>query len=226
MNNAKILVVDDDKDIARMTAMLLETSGFNCDVAFSGQQAIEMIAQQPPDLLLADIQMPGINGIELCRIIKPDYQGGVIMLTAQVDDITELAAFKVGVDDFIKKPMQPHLLLARVEALLARIKPCDNNPNIQLGGLLLNPQRREATIDQEQLELTDAEFDILTVLAQHCGQVVSRDTLCESLKGFSYDGLARFIDVRISSLRRKLATFTNNNSIRTVRGIGYMLRTA
>lgn len=225
MSKLKILIVEDDKDTARMTGMLLETYGYEADITYNATEALAYLKTNTPTLILMDVQMPGMNGIELSRKVRSFYSGGIIMLTAQSDEITELSAFNTGVDDFVTKPMRPHMLLARIQALVARLQSHDSTNKTQLsnGSLNVDLQRREVFINEVLLELTDAEFDIFTILAEHNGEVVSRDTICESLRGFAYDGLARFIDVRISNLRRKLASLSSNSQIKTVRGTGYML---
>ncbi len=222
-----ILIVEDDTEISRLTTMLLESEGYACHALYRGDEAINEIRQLNPDLVVLDIMLPGKNGIEVCGEIREFYDGAVIMLTGQNDDITELSSFKQGADDFVTKPVKPHLLLARIEALLKRTQRTNSNPQINsllvIGDLTLDTAKRAVSIQGKNIELTSTEFDVLEILAKQVGEVVSRECFCENLRGFSYDNSDRSIDMRISSLRKKLDAHGIKKRILTIRNRGYML---
>ncbi len=224
----KVMIVEDDTEISRLTTMLLEAEGYECKAIFDGAEAVEEVRRMTPDIVILDVMLPGLSGVDVCSQIREFYQGAILMLTGCDDDITELASFKQGADDYVTKPIKPHLLLARIQALLKRTqhKEVKSNAVLTFGDLHVDCQNRNVQINANSLDLTSAEFDILEVLAKHAGQVVSREQCCEQLRGFEYDGMDRSIDMRISSLRKKMDVFPGlEKRIITVRGRGYMLVT-
>ncbi|MBV1921805.1 MAG: response regulator transcription factor [Pseudomonadales bacterium] len=224
----KVMIVEDDTEISRLTKMLLETEGYECKAIFDGVGAVAEIQRMNPDIVILDVMLPGLTGVEVCSQIRVFYQGAILMLTGCDDDITELASFKQGADDYVTKPIKPHLLLARIQALLKRTQHKDVKKDTVLlfGDLHIDCQNRNVQINGNSLDLTSAEFDILEVLAKQAGEVVSREQCCEQLRGFEYDGMDRSIDMRISSLRKKMDVFPGQEKrIITVRGRGYMLVT-
>lgn len=224
---AKIAIVEDDTEILRLTTLLLESEGYECKAVARGDLAADLIRSFMPDLVILDIMLPGKSGLEVCQDIRSFYRGGVLMLTGRDDDITQLTSFKKGADDFVIKPLKPHLLLARVEALLRRTQPREGvgqNDVLQLGKILVDKASRSVMISEQPVALTSAEFDVLALLASHAGHVVSREDCCEQLRGFSYDASDRSIDMRVSSLRKKLNSIDEQGKrIITVRNRGYML---
>jgi len=228
----KVMIVEDDTEISRLTKLLLESEGYQCFAVFTGNEAVESIEQFEPSIVILDVMLPGKNGVEVCAEIRKFYQGAILMLTGCDDDISELASFKSGADDYVTKPVKPHLLLARMEALLKRTCNTELFSSAEqsdegifiFGDLEINSRFRKVSIGKHSLELTDAEFEILELLAKQGGEIISREQCCSQLRGFEYDGMDRSIDMRISSLRRKLSVFPGQEKrIMTVRGRGYML---
>jgi len=222
----KVMIVEDDTEISRLTKMLLETEGYECETIFDGNDAVSEIRHMQPDIVILDVMLPGLSGVEVCSQIRGFYQGAILMLTGCDDDITELASFKQGADDYVTKPIKPHLLLVRIQALLKRTYRTEHIKSdvLILGALQVDYQNRKVLVDEQPLSLTSSEFDILEVLAKQPGEIISREQCCTQLRGFEYDGMDRSIDMRISSLRKKLAAFPGQaQRIMTVRGRGYML---
>lgn len=219
-----ILVVEDDAEISRLLTVFLKTEGFEVQVCQRGDQAPNVVRQSNPDLLILDILLPGQDGLEVCQQVRSFYQGPILMLTACEDDVSELTAFRSGADDYVRKPIRPDVLLMRIQALLKRSGNTHVNSDVySCGPIQIIPGRREVLLDGEPIELQSGEFDLLELLAQHQGQAVSRDRCYKSLRGIDYDGTDRSLDMRISSLRKRLGDQSPQRWIKTVRGIGYML---
>jgi len=219
-----ILVVEDDAEISRLLTVFLKTEGFEVQVCQRGDQAPNVVRQSNPDLLILDILLPGQDGLEVCQQVRSFYQGPILMLTACEDDVSELTAFRSGADDYVRKPIRPDVLLMRIQALLKRSGNIQTNSDVYTcGPIAIIPGRREVLLNGEPIELQSGEFDLLEMLAQHQGQAVSRDRCYKSLRGIDYDGSDRSLDMRISSLRKRLGDQAPNQWIKTVRGIGYML---
>ena len=227
MNPAcSIVIVEDDPEIVRLTTMLLELEGYRCQGVDNGLAAVAAVREAQPDLVILDVMLPGQSGIEVCRQLREFYQGGILMLTGRDDDITELSSFRHGADDYVTKPLKPHLLLARIEALLRRTRPMAA-PLLRIGGLQIDSRQRTLRVGDSPLDLSDAEFELIELLARHAGQILSREQCCKELRGLDYDGFDRSIDMRISTLRKKLTACPEAAArIVTVRGRGYMLTDA
>lgn len=228
MTTTHIAIIEDDTEIARLTTLLLESEGYVTSQVHHGDDAVQHIRQQNPALVILDVMLPGKNGIQICQEIRSFYSGPVLMLTGADDDITEISAFKQGADDYLTKPIRPHVLLLRIAALLRRstIQSPEKQQEeiINNGPMTLYVSRREVEAGGINLPLSAAEFDLLLVLARNLGSPVSRDHCCEALRGLSYDGFDRSIDMRVSSLRKKLNDAQSpHRFIKTVRGKGYML---
>jgi DNA-binding response OmpR family regulator len=221
-----ILVVEDDIEICRLLRLFLETEGFVISFCHHGIEAVEQVRNSQPDLIVLDVMLPGQDGIQVCKQIRNFYSGPVLMLTACEDDISELTGFKVGADDYVRKPIKPEVLLMRLQALLrrsqgAKLEPIDN---VYCDELTINFSRREVLLHKELVELHSSEIDLVLLLAQSQGQAVSRDECFRALRGFDYDGIDRSLDMRISSLRKKIVDQKSpHRFIKTVRGVGYML---
>lgn len=219
-----ILVVEDDAEISRLLTALLQTEGYNVDVCHRGDQATLRVRQSAPDLVLLDILLPGQDGLQVCKQLRSFYSGPVLMLTACDDDVSELTAFRSGADDYVRKPIRPDVLLMRIQALLKRSHPGSvQAEEYRCGPLQIIPGRREVLLNQQQVDIQSAEFDLLELLARHQGQAVSRDRCFRALRGIDYDGCDRSLDMRISSLRKRLDDSVSPRLIKTVRGVGYML---
>ena len=226
----KILLVDDDRELTSLLKELLEMEGFNVVLATDGEQALKLL-DATIDLLLLDIMMPRKNGIETLKELRQNFQTPVIMLTARGSDLDRVLGLELGADDYLPKPFNDRELVARIRAILRRSnwseqKQTDGNtsPILQVDKLQLNPGRQEASFDNEPLELTGTEFTLLYLLAQHLGQVVSREHLSQEVLGKRLTPFDRAIDMHISNLRRKLPERTDGQPwFKTLRGRGYLM---
>ena len=190
-------------------------AGLEVEVVRDGDAAVKRILETNPELVLLDIELPGRDGLAVCRAVRERYAGPIVMLTARGDEIDEIIGLEVGADAYLAKPVSPRKLLAHVRAQLRRPSGA-----LTEGPLTVCPSRREALLDGDLLSLGDAEFDLLVRLVERAGQVVRREDLLRELRGLNYDGLDRSIDQRISRLRKALGP----DWIKTVRGEGYLLR--
>lgn len=221
---ASVLVVEDDDKIARSITRYLEIEGFRVSRVADGDEAVTAIRQQVPDLVVLDLMLPGLDGIEVCAAVRPKYTGAILMLTASEDETDELMALKTGIDDFVSKPVRLPVLLARINALLRRVARSDAPEQVNAGDLCLERARRTVTRDGVELPLSETEFEIMWALAKRRGEIVSREQLFESVLGREYDGLDRSIDMKISSIRKKLGdSQTPPRYIRSLRSRGYLL---
>jgi two-component system response regulator RstA len=226
--NDHILIVDDDEALAEMIRGFLESSGFTVEVVGDGSSAVEWIETRPPRLIVLDLMLPGIDGLSVCRKVRQQFDGPILMLTALADDIDEVTGLEVGADDYLAKPVRPRVLLARIRALLRRADRTadkqDEPRSIQVGELTVDRGSREVRKNGALVDLTAAEFELLWLLAQQRGHVVSREVLHEKTLNTLYDGLDRTVDLRVSRLRRKIGDDSKQPAlIKTVRGRGYLL---
>ena len=225
----RILLIEDDQRLANLTAEYLRKNDFEVGIEERGDTAESRILNENPDLVILDIMLPGKDGFEVCRGVRSRYKGVILMLTARDEDLDQILGLELGADDYIAKPVQPRLLLARIKALLRRAPATQDsdsdNPDGELafGSFRISQATRSTHLGSESIELTTAEFDLLWLLASHAGSVLSRDDLLQQLRGIGFDGLDRSIDARISRLRRKLGDDPENPTrIKTVRGKGYL----
>lgn len=227
MNTKQILIVEDDAEISRLTDMYLQAEGYDTITAADGLQALDQIKLHSPDLVILDLMLPEMDGIEVCKHARTFYQGPILVMTARDDDLSEVSLLKLGADDYLTKPIRPHIMIARIEALLRRtatINPPVQTSSISIGEVTIDTATRQAYYQGEALNLATAEFDMLSILAQHAGQAVSRDDCCQALRGINYDFNDRSVDMRISGLRKKLNdAHPPYKVILTVRNKGYML---
>ncbi|HJW27387.1 MAG TPA: winged helix-turn-helix domain-containing protein [Rhodocyclaceae bacterium] len=226
--SARILLVEDDDRLAGLTAEYLSRNDFSVAVEGRGDTAEQRIIAEQPDLVILDIMLPGKDGFEVCRAVRPSYRGVILMLTARDEDFDQILGLEMGADDYIAKPVQPRVLLARIKALLRRMpgsgeaSPASAEEKI-FGQFRISQATRTASLASQPIDLTTAEFDLLWLLASHAGNVLSRDDLLQELRGIGFDGLDRSIDARISRLRKKLNDDPDNPTrIKTVRGKGYL----
>ena len=227
---ASILVVEDDPELSALTREYLGKNGFHVDVIADGAVAVAAIRRHQPDVVVLDIMLPGLGGMDVCREVRPHFSGFILMLTALDEDMDQMLGLELGADDYIIKPVQPRLLLSRIRALLRRRQRGSAGAplpagEIRIGCLHIQTRNRIVTWNQRPLELTDAEFDLLLMLATYAGEIVERDAILQSLRGFEYDGLDRSIDRRISRLRQKLRPHCRQSPIKAIRGKGYLLCT-
>jgi DNA-binding response OmpR family regulator len=222
---ASILIVEDDLRLAQLLAELLTGSGYLVKTQARGDVGARLILAEQPDVVLLDINLPGTDGLDVCRQVRAAYRGRIIILTARGDDIDEVVGLELGADDYLAKPVNPRVLLARVAAVLRRDSQT-SDPGVDLccGKLQVFPQRREVFYDGAEVQLGSADFDLLLLLALNAGSVITRKQIYRKLQGLDYDGLARSIDLRISRLRKALGDDAKvPRLIKTVRGEGYLL---
>ncbi|WP_303785465.1 winged helix-turn-helix domain-containing protein [Azovibrio restrictus] len=227
MTTARILLVEDDQRLAHLTAEYLQRNDFEVSIEGRGDTAEARILDENPDLVVLDIMLPGKDGFEVCRGVRPAYKGVILMLTARDEDFDQILGLELGADDYIAKPVQPRVLLARIKALLRRMPAGATTPSEKkeqvFGKFRISQSTRTALLDGQPLDLTTAEFDLLWLLASHAGTILSRDDLLQELRGIGFDGLDRSIDARISRLRKKIGDDPENPArIKTVRGKGYL----
>nr|AGG53914.1 GST-CpxR [Cloning vector pDAL649] len=229
----KILLVDDDRELTSLLKELLEMEGFNVIVAHDGEQALDLL-DDSIDLLLLDVMMPKKNGIDTLKALRQTHQTPVIMLTARGSELDRVLGLELGADDYLPKPFNDRELVARIRAILRRShwsEQQQNNdngsPTLEVDALVLNPGRQEASFDGQTLELTGTEFTLLYLLAQHLGQVVSREHLSQEVLGKRLTPFDRAIDMHISNLRRKLPDRKDGHPwFKTLRGRGYLMVSA
>lgn len=225
----QILLVEDDIELAELICEFLQRYNFSVTTISNGLEAVEQIVILQPDLVILDIMLPGISGLEVCKRIRSEFNGYILMQTAMDDDIDEMLGLETGADDYVVKRANPHLLLSRINALLRRSSRQSLKHNetldgiIQYGPLTINTQNRQVELNNVPVDLTTAEFELLILLANSIGRVVSRDDIVQEIRGFEYDGLDRSIDRRVSRLRKKLRLKTGEEIIKTIRGVGYQL---
>jgi len=216
------MLVEDDERLADLTAEYLAAHGHEVAVEHRGDRAVGRILAEKPDLVILDIMLPGEDGMSVCRRVRNDYGGVILMLTARGEDIDQVLGLELGADDYVAKPVSPRVLAARIKALLRRGGPSAPDDVIEAGSLRIDRAARAVTIDGAPMEMTSAEFDLLWALASKPGKPVSREELLRDLRGIDWDGVDRSIDVRVSQVRRKLAKDPRHaDRIKTVRGVGY-----
>ncbi|MBI4996322.1 MAG: response regulator transcription factor [Rhodocyclales bacterium] len=224
---AKVLLVDDDVDLSTMLKEYLEHEGFAVDVVHDGESGVRLALADGYDIVVLDVMMPGISGIEALRRIRAASRMPVLMLTARGDDIDRVLGLELGADDYVPKPCTPRELVARLRAILRRTVPAAapaGQATINAGRLCLWSDRRRAEWDGRAMELTSTEFNLLEALARQVGNVVSKAALSELGLGRPLSRYDRSIDVHVSNLRQKLGSLPDGRSwIQTVRGIGYQL---
>ena len=212
----RILLVEDDQRLAGLIRDYLQLQGFEVLIEGRGDTAPGRILKENPDLLILDLMLPGKDGHAVCRAVRSQYHGPILILTAREDDMEQVVGLELGADDFVKKPIEPRVLLARIRALLRRVEknikqnmdstiPLSEDENeLQFGGLRICRTSHVVFLDNELVELTTTEFELLCFLASNAGKILERDQLFSAIRGIEYDGLDRSIDITISRLRKKL----------------------
>jgi len=219
----RVLVVEDEANIAGFIRRGLIYKGYEVDLAASGEEALESVQRSLPDLVILDLMLPGIDGIEVCRRLRAADDLPIIMLTARDSVSDKVEGLESGADDYITKPFEFEELLARVRATLRRRSGKDADV-LRVGDLTLKPASREVTRGDRTIELTAREYELLEFLARHAGQIVMKETLFEKVWGYDFDIESDAIKVYISYLRKKLNAAGEQDLIRAVRGVGYMLK--
>ncbi len=219
--SARILVIDDEQSIIEIVQAYLEKEGYEVITAMDGQSGLKAAKVQKPDLVVLDIMLPGMDGIEVLAQLRRESDVYVIMLTAKAEETDKIVGLSVGADDYLTKPFSPRELVARVKAALRRLKSGAALPDertLAFDHVRIDTGSRKVWVDDEPVELTAIEFDLLKTLAEHHGRVLSREQLLEQVWGYDYYGEIRVVDVHIGHIRQKLG---HENLIATVRGVGY-----
>jgi two-component system alkaline phosphatase synthesis response regulator PhoP len=225
VNNDLILLVDDEPSIVKLGRMYLEREGFRIESASDGEAALECIAKLRPALVVLDVMLPKLDGLEVCRRLRASQSStAVLMLTARDEDIDKILGLELGADDYLTKPFNPRELVARVRAILrrgTRSPKVDDSSPIRLGDLRIDPARREVHLSSRSIDLRTQEFDLLLTFAEHRGLVLSREQILQKAWGFDFYGQTRTVDVHVAHLRRKIEG--SSVKIETVTGVGYKL---
>lgn len=235
----KVLVVEDDTTLSETLEYNLTRQGYKTLMVADGRAALDIARNQKPDLIILDLMLPGIDGFEVCRILRQELSVPILMLTARTEEVDRVVGLEVGADDYLTKPFSMRELLARVKALLRRVKltreemaaeqennerpaPIHSTVSLVFGNLTIDQSRREVIVDEQPTRLKPKEFDLLLFLARHRGIALSRDLILERVWGWTYDGNSRTVDVHVRWLREKIEPDPGNaQRIVTVRGIGY-----
>ena len=228
MPKETILIVDDEEDILELVSYNLTKGGYKVFTAATGEEALEIARSELPDLILLDLMLPGLDGLEVGRILKNDPSTQpipIVMLTAKGSETDVVVGLEIGADDYITKPFSPKILMARVKAVLRRRSASittDENSPIQLVGMVIYPDRHEVRVEGRLVDLTATEFRMLNYMARRPGRVFARDQIVDAARGKDYPVTDRSVDVHMVSLRKKLGPV--GKCIETVRGVGYRFR--
>ena len=225
--SAKILIVDDEPPIIDMLSYNLKRGNYEVVVALDGEEALEKARSEGPDLIILDLMLPRLDGLEVCRTLRRERDVPIIMLTARDDEIDRVVGLELGADDYVVKPFSMRELMVRVKNVLRRsaLRPADPVSNlVKSGPLRIDPARRVSSLEGRTLDLTTLEFDLLVFLTEHAGRVLSREQLLAGVWGYDYYGDLRVVDAAVKRLRAKLrAAAPTEELIVTVRGVGYKL---
>jgi DNA-binding response OmpR family regulator len=220
-NAQSVLVVEDEASIASFVSLYLKNAGYGVTTATTGNEALRSLEREQPSLVVLDLMLPDIDGIEICRRIRQKSDLPILMLTARDEDVDKIIGLEVGADDYMTKPFNPRELVARVKSILRRATPARKEretETIQHGDLHVDAGRREVKVDGQEIQLAPKEFDLLWELLDHRGLVLTRDQLLERVWGYTFAGDTRTVDVHVRQLRRKLG---EASPIVTVWGVGY-----
>lgn len=227
-----ILVVDDEKPISDIVKFNLENEGYNVITAFDGQEALDLVEEHVPDLILLDLMLPKVDGLEVARVVRKTHDMPIIMVSAKDSEIDKVLGLELGADDYITKPFSNRELVARVKANLRRQSNTQASVEeeavdrlIEIGDIAVHPAAYNATKNGEELDLTHREYELLHYLAQHVGEVMTRENLLETVWGYDYFGDVRTVDVTVRRLREKIEDNPSHPTyLITRRGVGYYLR--
>lgn len=225
----RVLLVEDDLRLASLIDDYLQQEHFQVRVEHRGDSALERFDAESVDIVILDLMLPGVNGLEVCSQLRQQFEGPILILTARNSDIDHVMGLELGADDFVNKPVEPQVLLARIRALLRRSRQgtyaaeTASREELVFDSLRINIKSHKTTLGMREIALTTQEFELLAFLARHAGTVLTRDDIYSNIRGIAYDGLDRTVDVRISHLRRKLGDSPEQpRRIKTVWGKGYL----
>ncbi|ASF40131.1 MULTISPECIES: response regulator transcription factor [Halobacillus] len=224
----KILIVDDEESIVTLLKYNIEQAGFETEVAYTGTDALEKASVTSFDLIVLDVMLPGMDGMEVCKKLRQmQVDTPILMLTAKDDEFDKVLGLELGADDYLTKPFSPREVVARIKAILRRMlrEPAEvDETHIKVAGLSIYPEQYEATINEEPLTFTPKEFELLLYLANNLGRVLSRDQLLRAVWNYDFAGDTRIVDVHVSHLREKIEPETKKPVyIKTIRGLGYKM---
>jgi two-component system alkaline phosphatase synthesis response regulator PhoP len=222
-----ILVVDDEPEIVRLVRSYLEQDGYRVVTAYNGEDALYTARHEKPDLVVLDVLMPKMDGLEFTRRVRRDQDVPIIMLTARAEETDRIVGLEMGADDYVTKPFSPREVVARVRAVLRRAQPSDEReppPVLRVGPITLDRSTHTVTVGDEPADLTPTEFDVLDTLMSTPGRVYSRAEILEAVQGVAFEAYERTVDAHVKNLRKKVEPDpANPNYILTVRGVGYRL---
>lgn len=222
-----ILMIDDDTGLCELVAEYLALDGFDYTAAHDGQQGLNLAQAQDYDLILLDIMLPGLDGLSVLKALRADKYCPVLMLTARGDDVDRIVGLELGADDYLAKPFNPRELVARIKAILRRVEltrqpQTEQNGTLALNKLVLNPNNRQVTCNEQLITLTATEFQLLELLMRRAGEVVSKDELSRAVLGKRLQMYDRSLDMHVSNIRKKIAVYCQDEKIQTLRGSGYL----
>jgi len=219
----RVLIVDDDPDIVRLVSYNLSHAGYEVQTASTGRQALESVQKQPPDLIVLDLMLPDVDGMEVCRTLRqqiPSRRIPILMLTARGEEIDRVVGFELGADDYVSKPFSPRELVLRIKSILRRVGK-DRTDVMRAGRIQVLPERRQCFVGDSLVTLTAKEFDLLHELMKARGDVLTRDVLMDRVWGYHGDATSRTLDTHVRRLREKLGK--DGDCVETVRGVGYRI---
>jgi len=223
VTDAKILVVDDDKKIVELVTAYLKRDGYHVLAAYDGQQAIDLARHKQPDLIILDLALPQVDGMDVCRVLRAESNVPIIMLTARTTEDDKLTGLGLGADDYVTKPFSPRELVARVRTVLRRVGEKESGPpEVRFGNVVMDFVRHEVRMSGQAVSLTPTEFRLLEVLVKEPGKAFKRLELLEQVCGYEYEGLERTIDAHVKNLRKKIEPEPGYpRYVVTVPGVGY-----
>ncbi len=221
-----ILIIEDEPELAKVVQSYLEKSGYKVICAYRGDSGLALYESNHPDLVLLDLNLPGMDGLDVAKMIRRNQETPIIMLTARVEETDRLVGLELGADDYISKPFSPREVVARVKAVLRRAAPSEKPTRIiQSGGLWIDMESHIVRLDDHEIDLTPTEFNLISLMAEHPGRVYNRLQLLEAAQGTAYEGYERTIDAHIKNLRGKIERNSKLPAlIETVFGVGYRFR--
>ena len=215
----KILIVDDEKDIVETIQFVLEAQGYSCITAYDGEKGLKKAKDNSPDLIILDVMMPNVNGLEVLKEVRESSKVPIIILTAKSDERDELEGFEYGADEYISKPFSPKILAARVNAILRRSNLIDSDETIEAAGITLDKAAHQVIVDGKKIELSFKEFELLTYFMENQNIALSREKILNNVWNYDYFGDARTIDTHVKKLRSKIGE--KGECIKTIWGMGY-----
>jgi DNA-binding response OmpR family regulator len=224
-NIPSILLVEDDLRLSELVSRYLENNGFRVAISNRGDEVVEQVQRDAPDIIILDLGLPGQDGFSICRQLRPLYTNPILILTARDNDIDQVLGLELGADDYVIKPVEPRVLMARINALLRRSQSHRRVEDkiLRFGRLVINTAARSVILSGQPIALSSSEFELLVYLAARAGEIQSRETLFQQLYKREYDGVDRMLDVRISHLRKKLGDEADSSErIKTIWGQGYL----